>query len=165
MISDKRRIRTGFGFHTGCRKEVKNAVVVIERKRSQIHRARPAGKPGWLAVRAVNICNIFIRKASRGQYERQDPGQQHQLRNTQRSRCLDIPVAVLINRGSASAAEIVAGTLQDYDRAGSSARSHMEKVWFSLSRPLSYNAQIKITDGKIYTPTGRCIQVLDTHTA
>ncbi len=74
---------------------------------------------------------------------------------------LEIPVAVLINRGSASASEIVAGTLQDYDRAVIIGEKSYGKGLVQLSRPLSYNAQIKITTAKYYTPTGRCIQVLD----
>jgi len=70
-------------------------------------------------------------------------------------------VAVLINRGSASASEIVAGTLQDYDRAVIIGEKSYGKGLVQVSRPLSYNSQLKVTTAKYYTPTGRCIQVLD----
>jgi carboxyl-terminal processing protease len=73
----------------------------------------------------------------------------------------EIPLIVLINRGSASAAEIVAGTLQDYDRAVVIGERSYGKGLVQVTRPLSYNAQLKVTTAKYYTPSGRCIQVLD----
>jgi carboxyl-terminal processing protease len=73
----------------------------------------------------------------------------------------EIPVTVLISRGSASASEIVAGTLQDYDRAVIIGEKSYGKGLVQVSRPLSYNSQLKVTTAKYYTPTGRCIQVLD----
>jgi carboxyl-terminal processing protease len=73
----------------------------------------------------------------------------------------EIPVSVLINRGSASASEIVAGTLQDYDRGVIIGEKSYGKGLVQVSRPLSYNSQLKVTTAKYYTPTGRCIQVLD----
>jgi carboxyl-terminal processing protease len=73
----------------------------------------------------------------------------------------DIPLAVLINSGSASASEIVAGTLQDYDRAVVVGQKSFGKGLVQVSRPLSYNSQLKVTTAKYYTPSGRCIQALD----
>ena len=70
----------------------------------------------------------------------------------------EIPVAVLINRGSASASEIVAGTLQDYDRGLIIGEKSYGKGLVQVSRQLSYNSQLKVTTAKYYTPTGRCIQ-------
>jgi carboxyl-terminal processing protease len=73
----------------------------------------------------------------------------------------EIPITVLINRNSASASEIVAGTLQDYDRAVVIGEKSYGKGLVQVSRLLSYNSQLKVTTAKYYTPTGRCIQVLD----
>ncbi len=73
----------------------------------------------------------------------------------------DIPLVVMVNRGSASAAEIVAGALQDLDRAVVVGQRTFGKGLVQTSRPLKYNAQLKVTTAKYYIPSGRCIQALD----
>jgi carboxyl-terminal processing protease len=73
----------------------------------------------------------------------------------------EIPVAVLIGEGSASASEIVAGALQDYDRAVLVGTKTFGKGLVQTTRQLSYNAQLKVTTAKYYNPSGRCIQALD----
>ncbi len=143
-------------------KEVKNAVVTLKEKGATSIILDLRGNPGGLLFEAVNICNIFIPKGkkvvtTKGKVE--DSNINYETLNNPVD--LDIPVAVLINRGSASASEIVAGTLQDYDRAIVIGEKSFGKGLVQLSRPLSYNSQIKITTAKYYTPTGRCIQVLD----
>jgi len=143
-------------------KEVKNAVVTLKEKGATSIILDLRGNPGGLLFEAVNICNIFIPKGkkvvtTKGKVE--DSNINYETLNNPVD--LDIPVAVLIDRGSASASEIVAGTLQDYDRAIVVGEKSYGKGLVQLSRPLSYNSQIKITTAKYYTPTGRCIQVLD----
>jgi carboxyl-terminal processing protease len=73
----------------------------------------------------------------------------------------DIPLVVLINERSASAAEIVAGALQDYDRAVLIGRKTFGKGLVQSTIPLSYNSQVKVTTAKYYIPSGRCIQAID----
>jgi carboxyl-terminal processing protease len=73
----------------------------------------------------------------------------------------EIPMVVLTSGGSASAAEIVAGSLQDYDRAVLIGEKTFGKGLVQTTRPLSYNAQLKVTTAKYYIPSGRCIQALD----
>jgi carboxyl-terminal processing protease len=143
-------------------KEVKNAVIALKEKGAKGIILDLRGNPGGLLFEAVNVCNIFIPKGkkvvtTKGKVE--DSNINYETLNPPVD--TEIPVAVLINRGSASASEIVAGTLQDYDRAIVIGEKSFGKGLVQLSRPLSYNSQVKITTAKYYTPTGRCIQVLD----
>jgi carboxyl-terminal processing protease len=73
----------------------------------------------------------------------------------------EIPMVVLVSDGSASASEIVAGSLQDYDRAVLIGKKTFGKGLVQTTRPLTYNAQLKVTTAKYYIPSGRCIQALD----
>jgi carboxyl-terminal processing protease len=143
-------------------KEVKNGVLALKEKGAKSMIIDLRNNPGGLLFEAVNVCNIFIPKGkkvvdTKGKIE--DSNITYETLNAPAD--LDMPVAVLINRGSASASEIVAGTLQDYDRAIIIGEKSFGKGLVQLSRPLSYNSQVKITTAKYYTPTGRCIQVLD----
>jgi carboxyl-terminal processing protease len=70
-------------------------------------------------------------------------------------------LVVLTNKGSASASEIVSGTIQDLDRGIVIGQRTFGKGLVQSTRPLQYNTQIKITTAKYYTPSGRCIQALD----
>ena len=143
-------------------KEVKNAILQLKEKGATGIILDLRDNPGGLLFEAVNICNLFIPKGkvvvtTKGKI------QEHNIAYETLNNPIDltIPVAVLINRGSASASEIVAGTLQDYDRAIVIGEKSFGKGLVQISRPLSYNSQVKITTAKYYTPTGRCIQVLD----
>lgn len=73
----------------------------------------------------------------------------------------DLPLTVLINGSSASAAEIVAGALQDLDRAVLIGQRSFGKGLVQSPRPLGYNAMLKLTTAKYYIPSGRCIQAID----
>jgi carboxyl-terminal processing protease len=143
-------------------KEVRNAVINLKEQGATSIILDLRDNPGGLLFEAVNICNIFLPKGkvvvtTKGKI------QEHNIAYETLNNPVDleIPVAVLINRGSASASEIVAGTLQDYDRAIVIGEKSFGKGLVQISRPLSYNSQVKITTAKYYTPTGRCIQVLD----
>ncbi len=118
--------------------------------------------PGGLLHESVNLCNVFIGK---DQVVVDTKGKIEDLNKTYRTldNALDeeIPLVVLINSSSASASEIVAGVVQDYDRGVLVGQKSFGKGLVQATRKLSYNSQLKITTAKYYTPSGRCIQALD----
>jgi carboxyl-terminal processing protease len=143
-------------------KEVRNALIALKDKGAKGAILDLRGNPGGLLIEAVNIANIFIPRgklvvSTKGKI----PENNLSYETLNIPTDVEMPVAVLINRGSASASEIVAGTLQDYDRAIILGEKSYGKGLVQVSRPLSYNSQLKVTTAKYYTPTGRCIQVLD----
>ncbi len=149
-------------FTPDAAKEVKNALVHLKEKGAKAAILDLRGNPGGLLIEAVNITNLFIPKgklvvSTKGKI----PENNLSYETLNLPIDTEIPVTVLINRGSASASEIVAGTLQDYDRAIVIGEKSYGKGLVQVSRPLSYNSQLKVTTAKYYTPTGRCIQVLD----
>lgn len=149
-------------FTPDAAKEVKNAITALKEQGAKGIILDLRGNPGGLLIEAVNITNLFLPK---GQTVVSTKGKipENNLNYETLNAPVDteIPVTVLINRGSASASEIVAGTLQDYDRGVIIGEKSYGKGLVQVSRPLSYNSQLKVTTAKYYTPTGRCIQVLD----
>lgn len=118
--------------------------------------------PGGLLNEAVEIVNLFIPKGKEvvktiGKLENVN----FTYKTTKTPVDKDIPMVVLINERSASAAEIVAGALQDYDRAVLVGRKSFGKGLVQTTIPLTYNSQIKVTTAKYYIPSGRCIQAID----
>ena len=120
------------------------------------------GNPGGLLREAVNLCNLFIPKGSEVVSTKGKIKERNRTYYTQ-NQPLDtlLPLAVMINRGSASASEIVAGTLQDLDRAIIVGERSFGKGLVQEPRKLSYGSQLKVTIAKYYTPSGRCIQAID----
>jgi len=143
-------------------REIKNAVAEMIKDGAKKIVLDLRGNPGGLLIEAVNICNVFIPKGkevvnTKGKV--QDNNITYRTLNNPVD--TKIPLTVLVNSGSASASEIVAGTLQDYDRAVIVGQKSFGKGLVQVPRPLSYNAQVKITTAKYYTPSGRCIQARD----
>jgi len=120
------------------------------------------GNGGGLLNEAVDIANIFV---ERGQEIVSTKGKMADKNRTHLTMSppvdLGIPVAVLVDRSSASASEILAGSLQDLDRAVIIGQRTFGKGLVQNVVPLSYNAQMKITVAKYYIPSGRCIQAID----
>ena len=117
---------------------------------------------GGLLVQAVQMVNYFVKKGSeivsiKGRYEKDNSIY------TAKANPLDenIPITVLIDGGSASASEIVSGALQDLDRAVIVGQTSFGKGLVQRPLDLKYNAKLKVTIAKYYTPSGRCIQKLD----
>ncbi len=120
------------------------------------------GNPGGLLDESVEIANIWVHKSQEIVSTHGKAKQWDQIYKTKKDP-IDtlIPVAILVNRGSASASEIVAGSLQDLDRAIVVGQKTFGKGLVQVTRPLSYNTHLKLTTAKYYIPSGRCIQALD----
>jgi carboxyl-terminal processing protease len=143
-------------------KEVRNALTHLKESGAKSMILDLRGNPGGLLIEAVNVTNIFLPKGKKVVSTKgKIPENNLSYETLNVPVDTEIPVVVLINRGSASASEIVAGTLQDYDRAVIAGEKSFGKGLVQVSRPLSYNSQLKVTTAKYYTPTGRCIQILD----
>lgn len=116
---------------------------------------------GGLLHEAVNICNIFLPQgelvvSTRGK----SPEQDRSYKTTMPPQDLDLPVVVLVNKRSASASEIVSGTLQDLDRGVVMGQLTYGKGLVQNTKEIGYNARLKLTTSRYYIPSGRCIQAL-----
>ena len=117
---------------------------------------------GGLLDEAVEIANFFL---PRGETLVTTKGKIKQASNTYKTLRepldLDIPLAVLVNSVTASSSEILAGSLQDLDRAVIVGTRTYGKGLVQTTRPLPYGATMKITTSKYYIPSGRCVQAID----
>ncbi|MBN2612084.1 MAG: S41 family peptidase [Bacteroidales bacterium] len=142
--------------------EVRNALINLKKQNISSVILDVRGNPGGLLIEAVNVSNVFIGK---GKEIVSTKGKVKQWDNTYKTKELAVdttlPLVVLVDRGSASASEIVAGAMQDYDRAVIAGQRTFGKGLVQTTRPLSYNTQLKVTTAKYYIPSGRCIQALD----
>lgn len=120
------------------------------------------GNGGGLLMQAVDIVNFFIPK---DQLVVQTKGRMEEINRSYKTRNnpidLEIPLVVLIDAYSASASEIVSGSLQDLDRAVIIGENSFGKGLVQQTKDLKFGSKIKLTVAKYYTPSGRCIQKLD----
>ena len=120
------------------------------------------GNGGGLMNEAVDIVNLFIPKGKAVVSMKGKAANANSVHPTMNDPVdLNIPLAVLVDRSSASASEIVAGALQDYDRAVIIGERTFGKGLVQNILPLSYNTQMKVTIAHYYIPSGRCIQEID----
>jgi carboxyl-terminal processing protease len=149
-------------FTTGAGKEVKKALENLKKEGAQKIILDLRDNPGGLLNEAVNVSNVFVNQGSdivstKGKVK--DWNKTYKALNQPTD--TEIPVAVMINRRSASAAEIVSGVIQDYDRGILVGEKTFGKGLVQATRPLTYNSQLKITTAKYYIPSGRCIQAIN----
>lgn len=158
--------KTGYirfsNFTQNCIDEVKTAMAALKGKNAQQIILDLRGNPGGLLTEAVNIVNLFVGPgnevvSTKGKVSRFDESFKTEKPAVDET----IPLAVLINSSSASASEIVAGALQDLDRGIIIGQRSFGKGLVQVTRPLSYNTQLKVTAAKYYIPSGRCIQARD----
>ncbi len=149
-------------FTTNCEKEVRKAVKELKKLNAQGLILDLRGNPGGLLIEAVKIVNLFVEKGqlvvyTKGKVKEYD----QEYKTTSSPLDTQTPLVVLVDRTSASASEIVAGALQDLDRAVIVGERTFGKGVVQVTRPLSHKAQLKITASKYYIPSGRCIQAID----
>jgi len=117
---------------------------------------------GGLLNEAVDICNLFVDKGELIVSTRGKTAEKTTVHRTRQAPVeKNLPVVVMVNEASASASEIVAGALQDLDRAVVIGQRTFGKGLVQNVVPLSYNTQLKVTVAKYYIPSGRCIQEVD----
>lgn len=117
---------------------------------------------GGLLLEAVHICNLFVPKGEKIVYTKNRlPNLDKTFTTTSKPQDINIPLVVLMNGKSASASEIVAGALQDLDRAVLMGQASFGKGLVQNTKDVGYNSKIKLTIAKYYIPSGRCVQALE----
>jgi len=149
-------------FTTNAAADVRNALIDLKSKGATKLVLDVRDNPGGILKEAIEIVNLFIPKGKEVVRTIGKLQSVNTVYKTEKSPVdKEIPLVVLINERSASAAEIVAGALQDYDRAVLIGRKTFGKGLVQSTIPLSYNSQVKLTTAKYYIPSGRCIQAID----
>ncbi len=150
------------GFMDGAANEVREALLDLKQKGATSIVLDERENPGGLLREAVGIVNLFVDKGQlvvvmKGRVKEWD-----KKYNTEATAVdLQIPLVVMVNAWSASASEIVAGALQDLDRAVIVGQRSFGKGLVQQTLPLSYGSLFKVTVAKYYTPSGRCVQSID----
>lgn len=142
--------------------ETKEALEQLKREGAQRLILDLRGNPGGLLHEAVNICNLFVPKnevivTTKSKIEKHN----NTYKTSREPIDTTIPIVVLVDGRSASASEIVAGALQDLDRAVVVGSRSFGKGLVQRPVDLTYGTQLKVTISRYYTPSGRCIQALD----
>ena len=120
------------------------------------------GNGGGLLIESVKIVNMFVKKGETVVTTKGRVSEENRVYKTLENPIdLTIPVVVLIDEGSASASEIVAGSLQDLDRAVIVGETSFGKGLVQRTYDLKYGSKVKLTIAKYYTPSGRCVQRLE----
>ena len=146
----------------GCSKEIKRALIELKQQGATSLIIDLRGNGGGLLSEAVNVVNFFVPKGkeivkTKGKFKQMD----HTYRTMNEPIDLEIPLVVLVDGITASASEIVSGSLQDLDRAVIIGNRTYGKGLVQTLRDLPYNSSMKITTAKYYIPSGRCVQAID----
>jgi len=146
----------------GCSKDVKRALIELKQQGAKSMILDVRGNGGGLLGEAVNVVNFFVPKGkeivkTKGKFKQMD----HTYRTTNEPIDLETPLVVLVDGGTASAAEILSGSLQDLDRAVVIGNRTFGKGLVQTLRDLPYNSSMKVTTAKYYIPSGRCVQAID----
>ena len=149
-------------FNKKASNETKEALEELKKQGAERIILDVRDNPGGLLNEAVNICNLFVPKneiivTTKSKIEKHNST----YKTTKDPVDTEIPLIVLVNGRSASASEIVAGALQDLDRAVVVGSRSFGKGLVQRPVDLTFGTQLKVTISRYYTPSGRCIQALD----
>ena len=149
-------------FTENCAREVRLAFIDLRNQGARRLVLDLRGNGGGSLSEAVDIAGLFIPKGSEVVSTKGKIAQATQSFHTRREPLdLEMPLAILVDGQSASASEIVAGAIQDLDRGVILGRRTYGKGLVQTVRELPYNASLKVTTSKYYTPSGRCVQAID----
>ncbi len=162
MIDDETGYITLTRFNNKASSEVKKAFRALQKRGMKKLVFDLRSNPGGSLMESINIANFFLPKGktvvtTKAKIKKWS----NTYRTTNNPLDLEMPVVVLVNDRSASASEIVSGSLQDYDRAVIMGQRSFGKGLVQRQKELTYGTQLKLTISKYYTPSGRCIQELD----
>jgi len=162
MIDDETGYLILTRFNNKASSEVKKAYRSLKKKGMKKLIFDLRSNPGGSLLESINISNFFLPKGKTIVSTKAKVNKwSNTYKGTNEPLDLEIPIVVLINERSASASEIVSGSLQDYDRAVIMGKRSFGKGLVQRFRNLTYGTQLKVTISKYYTPSGRCIQELD----
>lgn len=162
MLDDTTGYILQSGFTENVSNEMKHKVLELKNQGMKRLVLDLRGNGGGLMGEAVNIVSLFVPKGSLiVSAKGNTPESIRKYHTTTDPIDTEIPIIVLIDSGSASSSEIVAGALQDLDRATIMGKRSYGKGLVQSIRPLPYNGQMKVTTAKYYTPNGRCVQAID----
>ena len=162
MLDDTTGYILQSGFTENVASEMRTKVLELKGKGMKRLVLDLRGNGGGLMSEAIGIVSLFVKKgslvvSSKGNTETSI----REFHTTGEPVDTQIPLIVMIDSGSASSSEIVAGALQDLDRATIIGTRSYGKGLVQSIRPLPYNGQMKLTTAKYYTPSGRCVQAID----
>ena len=150
------------GFTEGASREVRHALLDLRGQGSTRLILDLRENPGGALTEAVNIANLFVPKGTKVVYTKGKMASTNRDYYTAKEPVDSLmPLAVLVDGGSASSSEIVAGCLQDMDRAVVIGARTYGKGMVQMIRELPYHGNLKITTSRYYIPSGRCIQAYD----
>ena len=150
------------GFSDGVGNDFRNKVAELKKQGMKLLVLDLRGNGGGLMNEAVEIVSALVPRGSVVvSAQGRESGASYTLRTTKEPVDTKIPVIVLVDSASASASEIVAGALQDMDRATIMGERTFGKGLVQSIRSLPYGGELKVTTAKYYTPSGRCVQAID----
>ena len=150
------------GFTEGVADEIRTQVTALKKNGMKRLVLDLRGNGGGLMQEAIRIVSIFVPRGSTVVTSKgRDPKDVQVYKTYEAPVDTKLPLIVLVDSGTASSSEIVSGALQDLDRATIMGRRTFGKGLIQSLRPLPYGGQLKVTVGKYYTPSGRCVQAID----